>query len=328
MTLVHATSDQRASAHAQNRAPGPAARPRRASRWRRRLVVVLVLLPILWLASSGVVAWKLTHRRGKPYAQPPPVIAGMTVEPQRLTSTDGVEIGAWLARGDADKPVVILLHGMGGSRKHALPVMQRLHADRYNVLAITFRGHGDSGGDEIDFGYSARADVVAAVDFSERQLPGRRIVVCGTSFGSAAALFAAEQLGTRVSGYVLESPYRDLDTATRNRLQMYLPPLLDGAAHVGLRLWARVLLDVDLAAISPYDAAARVPRSVPVTILTGARDRHATSFEAEQIFEQVRGHRTLIRFKRAGHANLFRKDPQRYYAALRDLLDARPAASP
>jgi alpha-beta hydrolase superfamily lysophospholipase len=82
---------------------------------------------------------------------------------------------------------------------------------------ISLRAHGDSTGDFNDMGYSARHDVVAAVEFLERRRPGNPIVIHGLSMGAGAAVFASGELGHRIKGYVLESPYRDLKIADFRR---------------------------------------------------------------------------------------------------------------
>ena len=51
--------------------------------------------------------------------------------------------------------------------------------------------------------------------------------------GSAAAVFAAGELGHRVHGYILESPYQDLKVAVWNRVNVALPPVLSHAAYAG-----------------------------------------------------------------------------------------------
>ena len=63
----------------------------------------------------------------------------------------------------------------------------------------------------------------AAVEFLEKRRPGRPLIVSGNSMGSAAAVFAAKELGHRVQGYILESPYQDLKVAVWNRLDNSLP---------------------------------------------------------------------------------------------------------
>ena len=93
-----------------------------------------------------------------------------------------------------------------------LPVMQWLAEAGFTALAISLRGHGDSTGDVIDFGWSARYDVAAAVAFLEKECPQQPIYIVGRSMGAAAAIFAAGELKDRVAGYFLEQPYKDLRT--------------------------------------------------------------------------------------------------------------------
>lgn len=122
--------------------------------------------------------------------------------------------------------------------------------------------------------------MVAAVEFLEHKHPGRSIVVMGVSLGSAAATFASRELGHRVHGYVLESPYQDLKTAVWNRTQAYLPPVLAEIGYAGLRLCGPLFLP-RLDDISPILAIDGIPTDVPVLILSGADDPLATPAEAE-----------------------------------------------
>ena len=178
-------------------------------------------------------------------------------------------------------------------------------------MLISMRAHGDSTGDFNDIGYSARHDVAAAVDFLERRRPGRPIVILGVSLGSAAAAFAAGELGERVAGYVLESPFADLKTAVRNRTRAYLPTPLDQIAYLGLRAAGMAILP-NLDAIAPAAAVADVPADVPVLILAGEADRRATPEEARAVFDRVRSHARLVMFPGARHKNLAEIDPPRY----------------
>jgi uncharacterized protein len=137
---------------------------------RRRLLAIALLAALLvWLASSAYVAWKFTRRASPPYAEPVPQASWATLEEHRLSTSDGQEIGAWLIRGDPQKPCVLLLHGNGGARREMLPVMEWLTRERLTVLAISLRAHGDSTGEVNDFGFSARHDVVASVRWLRQQ---------------------------------------------------------------------------------------------------------------------------------------------------------------
>jgi len=101
----------------------------------------------------------------------------------------------------------------------------------------------------------------------------------GVSLGSAAAIFASQELGRRVHGYILESPYQDLKTAVWNRTQTYLPPVLAQVAYAGLRAVGLFFLP-NLEEIAPLRAIDGIPSDVPVLIMAGLADRLARPDEA------------------------------------------------
>jgi uncharacterized protein len=291
---------------------------------KRHALIVVGVVVFAWLAASAVVAWRHTHRRSAPFPEPATSVAWGPLEEVRLTTSDQQEIGAWFFHGDTKKPCVLLLHGNGASRAQMLSVMQRLAEAKYTVLSISQRAHGDSTGQINDFGWSARRDVIAAVEFIEKRCPKQPIYIVGRSLGAAAALFAAEELQGRVAGYFLEQPYKDLTSAVWNRLQSRLPPGLDWTAYAGLRLWAPAFLPVEPERVSPYLAIRNVPESIPIVLITGSIDRHAPLDEVKAIFQQAASHAKLVVCEGAAHESLDRKSPDLYWAALLDLLRGTP----
>jgi alpha-beta hydrolase superfamily lysophospholipase len=289
---------------------------------RRTLLLIIVLAGlVLWLGSSAWLTWIFTRRSGPPFPEPPPQVAWANVEGLRLETSDGQQVGAWLARGDPQKGCVLLLHGIRRSRRQMLLVMQYLAEAHFTVLAISFRAHGDSTGEINDFGWSARHDVTAAVEFLQKECPHRPIYIVGRSLGAATAIYAAGDLKGQVAGYFLEQPYKDLNSATWNRLQHYLPPLLDWIAYGGLRLWAPVFLPVAADQLSPYDHIQDIPESVPVVFVTGSADRHAHLDEVAAMCRRIESHAKLVVFDGAQHVDLDRADPELYRMTLMKFLD-------
>jgi alpha-beta hydrolase superfamily lysophospholipase len=275
----------------------------------RRLFVTWAALFVAWLSISSVVAYKLTHRLGARAAEVAPSPTWGRVESHRLRTLDGEEIGAWFIDGREDAPSVLVLHGHKGQRRNSLGRAELFASHGYAVLMITLRAHGDSTGEFDDIGFGARHDVVAGVDFLEARRPGRPVIVDGSSMGAAAAVFAARELGGRVRGYILESPYRDLRTAVWNRVENALPLGLSHTAYLGLNLVARVFLP-HLDEISPLKAIAGIPADVPVLILAGGGDHLARPHEARALHEQVASHGRLIFLSGAGHGDLLHARPE------------------
>src|SRR6202020_2650456 len=123
------------------------------------------------------------------------------------------------------------------------------------------------------------------------------------------------ELGGRVCGYILESPYRDLRTAVWNRVENALPPLLDLAAYAGLNLVSPLFLP-HLDEISPLKAIAGIPEDVPALILTGGGDHMARPEEARALHGRVASHGRLVFFPGAGHGDLLNDRPELYRSAV------------
>ena len=171
--------------------------------WRQLKLGLLALgvLLTVWLLASLVVAYRLTRRSQPQFPEPVPIADWGKFEPHRLKTSDGQEIGAWLVVGSGNAPSVLLIHGIGASRSACLSRAKVLATQSFWVLMISLRAHGDSTGEFNDMGYSARHDVVAAVEFLQRQRPGKPVIIHGLSMGGAAAVFASRALGERVRGY-------------------------------------------------------------------------------------------------------------------------------
>jgi pimeloyl-ACP methyl ester carboxylesterase len=296
------------------------------SRFKRRIILAAVAIIALnaigvWLVASASVASSLTQRQRERFPEPLPIIARTLVEDHRLKTSDGEKIGGWLVRGGRRKGAVLLLHGVGGSRGEMLPVMQWLVERGYSVLAISFRGHGDSIGNIVDFGWSARHDVVAAIGFLRQECPGQPVYIVGRSMGAAAAIFAAKELQGDVAGYFLEQPYKDLESAVWCRLHKHVPCGVDWVAYLGLRLWAPVFLPVSPDEISPYEHVRDIPENVPIVFATGSADRHALLADVTTLHTRVQSHAKLVVFSGATHEALDKNNPQLYRSSLFWLLD-------
>jgi pimeloyl-ACP methyl ester carboxylesterase len=295
---------------------------------RRRIRIAcltLCSLIILWLLLSLLCVYRLTRRSHPPFAEPAPEVAWAHFESLRLPTADGQEIGAWFAQGPDAGPSVMLLHGNGASRQQSLPMAEYFAAQGCSILAVSLRAHGDSTEEVNDIGYSARHDVIAAVGYLESRRKGRPILIQGTSLGAAAAIYAAKALGTRVSGYVLESPYRDLRTAGRNRTENYLPFPMDRIAYAGLALTGPLVLP-DIDRMAPVEAIGGIPSSVPVLLLAGRRDRLARPEEAEALYQRVSPRGRLVWFPEAGHELYYFHDTALYRKVVGGLITTATGA--
>lgn len=132
----------------------------------------------------------------------------------RFPSGD-TECGAWLYKPEcsAPPPVVVLCHGLGGTRERRLDAYsERFAAAGLAAFPFTYRNFGDSGGKprqllDIDLQLE---DVAAALRYvrSREDLDGSRVALWGTSFGGGHVMVAAARDG-HLRAVVSQCPFTD-----------------------------------------------------------------------------------------------------------------------
>lgn len=284
-----------------------------------RALIALVLLGLAWLASGLGAAALLTTRHGLPADEPAPP----GFESVRLSTSDGLAIGAWLRPVAEPRAAVVMVHGNGSSRSALADEARALSEHGLTVMPVTLRAHGDSDGWRNDIGWSARLDVVAAVDYLRALTPETPVFVHGKSLGAAAAIFAAPELGDRVAGYVLVAPYSDLDLAVERRVDRYLPPGMSTLAYGALWVGGRALLP-DADSIAPVQAAARFPPNARALIVAGGADASAPPSAARAIARAMPGGARVVVLEGEGHAGVARAVATERLGLVLELVTGRP----
>ena len=127
----------------------------------------------------------------------------------RVSSSDGVIVAVHELAGedDAGRPELLVAHATGFHGRAYLPMAAHL-SDRYHVVGLDMRGHGDTPLPPdwtVDWqGYGD--DALAVGDAPAAAAPGRPLVGFGHSMGGAALLLAASRRPELFSGLVLYEP--------------------------------------------------------------------------------------------------------------------------
>jgi pimeloyl-ACP methyl ester carboxylesterase len=278
-------------------------------RRRRRLLLATLLAVALALSIGSYAGQVLTRSRTQPVGPPPPELAARAL---RLRVAPEVELAAWFAPGTPGRGAVLLLHGLGGTRRDMLSRARWLRAQGCAVLLCDLRGHGESSATRVSLGLHERADALVALRELRRRAPGERVAAIGRSLGGAALLFAAEELD--LDALVLESVYAALDDATADRLELHLGAWarpLAGALLLQSCWW----LGASAEEIRPALHAERL-RS-PTLVLVGDRDRHAPERASRSIAAAAPpGIARLHVVRGAGHGDLQAQDPAGYEAVV------------
>jgi pimeloyl-ACP methyl ester carboxylesterase len=175
-----------------------------ARRWARvTIAIVSTLLVAQFLLLPAGVALDVTNRPRPTGSSRTPADVGLPYEDVRIRSGDGTLLSAWWIEPE-NGAAIVLLPGSGSTRHAVLDHAALVVRHGYGALLLDWRGHGDSEGRSMEFGWGAEADVRAAVSFVLGR-PGvtRGVGVLGLSLGGEVGL-AATALDPRIGATVVE----------------------------------------------------------------------------------------------------------------------------
>ncbi len=123
----------------------------------------------------------------------------------------------YLEWGKADAPPIVCVHGYTGSAD-AFNALARNLQDRYRILALDVRGHGESAWSPTGaYRYIDQASDLAGF---ARQLDLDKFILIGTSMGGIIAMAYAAEHAERLLGLVINDIGPDAEAGTQRITQM------------------------------------------------------------------------------------------------------------
>lgn len=255
-----------------------------------------------------------------------PGSVGMDYERVALRTSDGVRLSGWFIPaanpGKTSKrssPTVLLCHGLGTNSGNFLPFAEWLHGKGYAVMMFDFRGHGDSAGHVVSFGYYEAQDVEAAVRYlkSRRDCDPKRIVGYGLSMGGAALTMSLKR-GNPFCGIILDSSFSDLRVAQSEFLARLLGPLCGEVISL-MNVCCFFELRITPKSIRPVRWISRAaPR--PLLIIHGTADRTIPVSEGKALFAAAGEPKSLWLVPDADHLQAQSRHPGEYQRLVLDFL--------
>ena len=241
-----------------------------------------------YFAVAGmIVSMSLDPGERTIIGEPP---AGYTIADQRMMTSDGMDLAAWVVTGPntpGDR-AIILVHGLdnqawnGTNRSLAAAYVDA----GFTVLGLDLRGHGISGGQVLGLGWYERADIRAAVDvlLATGFAPGR-IGIHGMSYGAATALLAAASI-PEIGAVISDSSWADIrdvmDAEIEDRTGM--PASVARWLRPGIALTGRIVYGLDFDKIPPLLALPLIaPR--PILFIHGESDDRIPVYHTHDLFD-------------------------------------------
>jgi pimeloyl-ACP methyl ester carboxylesterase len=147
-------------------------------------------------------------------------VSGVTWEDRYWTSRDGLKLYYRDYAGRADRPPLLMLHGLTRNSRDFENVAARYAGD-WRVIAVDFRGRGRSAMDPNSARYvpgTYAADVIQLLD----ELGIAEAVFLGTSLGGLVTMIVANAAPERISGVLLNDVGPELDLSGIDRIKTYV----------------------------------------------------------------------------------------------------------
>lgn len=224
-----------------------------------------------------------------------------------IATEDGERVVAWWAPPRSGGGVVLFFHGTPSTLSDTVWRLPDLQKSGLGVMAIDYRGFGDSTGSPTELGL--RTDAHAAFDFIRAAAPASRIAVFGESFGTGIAIALARE--RPVAGVLLNAPY----ASVLRLFELRGPPFP----------YRWLLTD-------KFDSEALIGGiGVPVMILHGTTDTDIPITEARRLYAAALEPKVMTEVEGAGHLGAWKCGARE--SALEALIawtapDPRPPSMP
>lgn len=238
--------------------------------------------------------------------------------PVSVSAPDGARLCGAYYDLHAEK-TAIFVHGYRATAMLNFAAQADCFAERgWNLLLLTQRAHGESGGKRSYLGMKEQYDLLAWVSWA-RQLPDvGEIVIYGASMGAATVGYAADKLDADlVRALILDcgfpSPYQQMrqDCIRRHVPWRLLMPMI--------RLLAKLCYGIDIK--KPITDALSVT-AIPTFFLHGTADRTVPYEDGRAIYERCAAPKRFYTAEGAAHTLAFITDRERAETELFSFLDA------
>lgn len=312
----------------------------RAVKWARLAAAGLVTLCALLASSSCASAYfynKAVARRPKTFigqsrdidveefkGDPQDTqgwLARMRIEKVSIESQDGLRlVGHYVASERPCGRTAILAHGYSAYGLTMAELAQYYREELgYDVLMPDARGHGESEGKYIGFGWHDRLDYLRWVQWViDRSGPEVQIVLHGISMGGATVLMTSgEELPPQVKAVVSDCAYTSAEDELRYLLErMYR---LKGAALV--RRTSKLTLRRVGWTFEEASALEQVRMAaLPILFIHGGADTFVPREMVDRLYAACASEKELLIVPDAGHGLSWRTDQGAYVAALEAFL--------
>ena len=243
-----------------------------------------------------------------------------------IQAMDGLILWAALVPGaEGCHRWAVCMHGYHDSYESMGAIAKHYNDMGWHVLMPDQRGHGQSEGDYVGWGFDERLDLVGWVNWILRRDPEAEILLHGVSMGAATVLMATGgPLPDQVKAAVSDCSYTTIEAEMRHilgQLRAELPtplPLPAGLLFSALRKTALRRARFDLREAAPVQAVAR--SRTPTLFIHGVADDFVPAAMMGKLYQAARCPKSFLWMPDAGHAASVGTNETLYWTAVSTFL--------
>lgn len=226
---------------------------------------------------------------------------GLPYENVTFQTANGLSLRGWFVpAGQADAPAIVYAPGTAQDQRSGLSLALPFHRAGYHVLLFSYRGYGQSDGNQIGFtyGYAESQDVDAAVRFLVEAKGVAKVGVIGYSAGAASAILSAAR-NPQVGAVVAVAPYNCVAEIWNTSRPSLMPAFIQNWT-----LWlAEKRKGFDRDQVCPLNVVNRIsPR--PLLVIHGTNDRRILEPQVRRLFAAAQQPKDLWLVPGATHATI------------------------
>ncbi|MCS7029715.1 MAG: alpha/beta hydrolase [Bacteroidia bacterium] len=232
--------------------------------------------------------------------------------PYALPADSVVKLKGWFTKTKKDTTgkTLIILHDVGQSKWNLISMAKYYDSLGYNTLLVDQRAHGLSTGKFCTYGYHEKYDVLAMIKYLKQRKEVKSIGILGLSMGASIAIQAAT-MDTNIKALVLQNPYKDLRSATRD----YGRKILSVLSDIMYPLVAKATEKQAKFKMNEVDIVRDIKKvRVPTLFILSENDTDVPFARSNYVYLNANNPKTLWKVPNAGHFNILHLSAKTYFA--------------
>lgn len=247
--------------------------------------------------------------------------AGDRVETKTILSEDALTLKARFVQHDVGvKKVAILAHGYMGHGLEMGKYAELFYHQGYDVLVPDNRGHGESEGKYVGFGWLDKEDYKQWIDlilsFYDDDV---EIVLFGVSMGAATVMMTSgDELPDQVKVIIEDCGYDSVE----NELSYQLDEMFGLPAFPLIPLtsvYTKLRVGYSFKEASAVEQLKHNTR--PTLFIHGGKDSFVPTQMVYNLYDATKGPKEFVLFEQANHAMSYQTDKKKYEKTVIDFLN-------